>query len=294
MTDRHDSPGDPSPTLYDSARIARFFDAFGEQEWPRLESDAGQRISFHLHRRVLERHVKRGDLVLEVGAGPGRFTLELARLGAAITVTDISLVQLELNRTRVADAGLAQAVAEWKLADVTNLRSFAENSFDAVVAFGGPLSYVLDRRAEAVAEMIRVTRPGGCIVVSVMSRAGAFRKFLSGLLALYETNDAETIRVINHSRATGDLVDTKIQTEDHYMHLFTADELRSLLAAHELEILEMSAANFITVQNEEWLETVQEDSDFWRFVVQLEERFANESGALDGGTHIIAAARKAT
>jgi hypothetical protein len=52
------------------------------------------------------------------------------------------------------------------------------------------------------------------------------------------------------------------------------------------------STNFITVQNEEWLEMVDEDSDFWRFVVQLEERFANESGALDGGTHIIAVARK--
>jgi hypothetical protein len=52
------------------------------------------------------------------------------------------------------------------------------------------------------------------------------------------------------------------------------------------------SANYITVQNEEWLEMVDEDSDFWRFVVQLEERFANESGALDGGTHIIAVARK--
>jgi ubiquinone/menaquinone biosynthesis C-methylase UbiE len=284
---------DHSEVTYDVSRIARFFDAFGEQEWPRLESDAAQRISFHLHRRMLERYIERGNLVLEVGAGPGRFTLELARLGALITVTDVSPVQLELNRTRVHEAGLAGSVSEWRLADVTDLTSFADDSFDATVVLGGPLSYVLDRRAEAVDEMVRVTRPGGNIVVSVMSRAGAFRKYLSGLLALYETQDAETIRVVNRSRATGDLVDTKIQTEDHYMHLFTADELRFLLTEHGLEVLEMSAANFMTVQNEEWLETVPEDSDFWRFVVQLEERFANESGALDGGTHIIAVARKA-
>jgi GrpB-like predicted nucleotidyltransferase (UPF0157 family)/ubiquinone/menaquinone biosynthesis C-methylase UbiE len=283
--------GQVSSAAYDPVRIVRFFDSFAEQEWPRLESDAAQKISLHLHRRLLERYVKPGDLVLEVGAGPGRFTLELARLGATIHVTDISPVQLDLNRARVVEAGHADAVAEWSLADVTNLSSFAEDSFDATLALGGPLSYVLDRRVEAVAEMVRVTKPGGYIVVSVMSRAGAFRKFLSGLLALYETNDAETIRVINESRATGDLVDTKIQTEDHYMHLFTAAELRSLLAAQELEVLEMSAANFITVQNEDWLDTVEEVSDFWRFVVQLEERFASESGALDGGTHILAVAR---
>jgi ubiquinone/menaquinone biosynthesis C-methylase UbiE len=277
---------------YDPVRIARFFDSFAEQEWPRLESDAAQRISFHLHRRMLQGFVKRGDFVLEVGAGPGRFTTELARLGARITVTDISPVQLDLNRRRVIEAGREAAIAEWRLADLTDLSSFAEDSFDVTVALGGPLSYVLDRRAGAVAEIVRVTKPEGHVVVSVMSRAGAFRKFLSGLLALYETNDSETIQVINDSRATGDLVDTRIQTEDHYMHLFTAAELRSLLVAHDLEVLEMSAANFMTVQNEDWLDAVNEDSDFWRFVVQLEERFANEGGALDGGTHILAAARK--
>jgi len=39
-----------------------------------------------------------GDRVLEVGAGPGRFTIELARLGARILVSDISAGQLDLNR----------------------------------------------------------------------------------------------------------------------------------------------------------------------------------------------------
>jgi hypothetical protein len=76
------------------------------------------------------------------------------------------------------------------------------------------------------------------------------------------------------------------------MHLFSAAELRSLLEAHGLEIIEMSSANFVTVQNEDWLERIEESSDFWRFVVQLEERFAPEGGALDAGTHVIAVARK--
>jgi GrpB-like predicted nucleotidyltransferase (UPF0157 family)/ubiquinone/menaquinone biosynthesis C-methylase UbiE len=281
-----------SGATYDPVRITRFFDSFAEQEWPRLDSDPAQRISFHLHRRMLEAFVKPGDRVLEVGAGPGRFTIELARIGARTTVTDISPVQLELNHTRLVDTGHADGVTEWRLADVTDMSGFANDSFDTTVALGGPLSYVLDRRAEAVAEIVRVTKPGGHIIISVMSRAGAFRKFLSGLLALYETNDAETIRVINDSMATGDVVDPRVQTEDHYMHLFTAAELRSLLEEHDLEVPEMSAANFMTVQNEDWLAAVDEDSDFWRFVVQLEERFASESGALDGGTHILAAARK--
>jgi hypothetical protein len=82
--------------------------------------DAAQRISLHRHIQAFERYVKPRDRVLEIGAGPGRFTIELASLGASVTVTDISPAQLELNHTHVTDAGLAGSVAEWAVADVTN------------------------------------------------------------------------------------------------------------------------------------------------------------------------------
>lgn len=38
--------------------------------------------------------------VLEVGAGAGRFTVELARLGCSVLVADVSSVQLDLNRQK--------------------------------------------------------------------------------------------------------------------------------------------------------------------------------------------------
>ncbi len=38
--------------------------------------------------------------MLEVGAGAGRFTVELARLGCSVLVADVSSVQLDLNRQK--------------------------------------------------------------------------------------------------------------------------------------------------------------------------------------------------
>jgi len=51
-------------------------------------------VSFHLHFRYLCRYIKRGDHILEAGAGAGRFMIELAGLGAEITVGDVSPGQL--------------------------------------------------------------------------------------------------------------------------------------------------------------------------------------------------------
>lgn len=80
--------------------MRHFYDAYGEREWERLEANASGRVGFHIHNLFLHRYVQPGDHILEAGAGPGRFTIELARLGAKVTVGDISPVQLELNRQK--------------------------------------------------------------------------------------------------------------------------------------------------------------------------------------------------
>ena len=66
---------------YEAERIAAFFDAYGEQEWTRFEDGRTPSTSLEVHREYLRRFVRAGDRVLDIGAGPGRFTLELARLG---------------------------------------------------------------------------------------------------------------------------------------------------------------------------------------------------------------------
>jgi SAM-dependent methyltransferase len=88
--------------------------------------------------------------VLEVGAGPGRFTIELAAIGARVTVADLSEVQLALNVDRVSEAGAEASVERRVVADIVDLRQFADAAFDCVVCHGGPLSYVLEQ-ADAAA-----------------------------------------------------------------------------------------------------------------------------------------------
>ena len=102
-------------------------------------------VSFYIHKHYLEKFVKAGNSVLEAGAGAGRFTIELAKLGANITVGDISKVQLELNEKYVKEAGLEKNIETRVELDITNLAEFSDNQFDAVVCYGGPISYVVNK-----------------------------------------------------------------------------------------------------------------------------------------------------
>ncbi len=76
--------------------------------------------------------------MLEIGAGAGRFTQILAGLGAQVLVADPSPGQLALNRQFARAHGFAQAVPAWQQADICDLSYFGPDTFDAVVACGGP------------------------------------------------------------------------------------------------------------------------------------------------------------
>ncbi len=74
--------------LDDRIKMRDYYDNLGDVEWERLETTLRGRVAYHVHKRFLEQHVNDGDQVLEIGAGPGRFTLVLADIGATIAVTD--------------------------------------------------------------------------------------------------------------------------------------------------------------------------------------------------------------
>jgi hypothetical protein len=71
----------PDVGVDDRFAMREFYDLYGDAEWLRLQQDPHGRVTFEVHRRFLARFIKPGMNVLEVGAGPSWFTLELATLG---------------------------------------------------------------------------------------------------------------------------------------------------------------------------------------------------------------------
>ena len=271
-------------TVYDADYISEFFDTYGTREWDRLTSTPADRVSLHVHRHYLKTYIHRGDRVLEAGAGPGRFTIELANLGARIVVGVISRGQLELNQQYVTEAGCEAAVESRTQLDITDLSAFETNSFDAVVCYGGPLSYVINRADEAAAELLRVVKPGGHLLVSVMSLVGATRIFLEGILGLENFPD-----LIDSVNRNGIL--TNEHNNGHPMKLYRYRELKTLLERHGAEVVAASAVNLVSAGRAEVLEPFL-DTPVWEKFLAWELDYCAEQGAVDCGTHILAVVQK--
>lgn len=274
--------------LEDSVRAVRDqFDAFGAGEWERLVRSPRARVALELHRRCLSRFVQPGWRVLEVGAGPGRFTIELAKLGASVVVSDISAVQLELNRAKVAEAGHEAAVEDRRVVDVRDLSAFPDGAFDGVVAYGGPISYAFEQAELAFAECLRVTRPGGIVLASVMATIGTVRYFLSGVA---DEIEAFGVGVTDAVIRTGDLRLTP--AAGNRCRMFRWREIAELTARQPCRLVAASASNAISMGDPEALDRLAADPRVWGRFLDWEEELAQEPGMLDGGTHILFAAER--
>lgn len=273
-------------TKYDGAFISRFFDEYGMREWDRMTADPVSQVSLHIHTHYLKEYVTAGSKVLEIGAGAGRFTQILAELGAQVVVADISPGQLDLNKQHAEQYGFGSAVVSWEEVDICDLSRFGSASFDRVVAYGGPFSYVMEQRDLALRESLRVLRPGGILLLSVMGVWGTIHRYLGGVLKEY---DVEVNRKVIE---TGDLVPEEIPDQEQPMHMFRAGELEAWLKQAGLQVLAISASNGLSTGWEEPLAELQQDQEKWDYLLELEVEACSQPGFIDAGTHILAVAKK--
>ena len=271
---------------YDRPAVAAYFDQFGESEWQRFDKHALGAIHEHIHNVYLERFVPPGSRVLEIGAGPGRFTQTLHRLGCRVVVADISAVQLALNRRYGSEYGFASSVEAYETLDICDLSALPASSFEVVVAYGGPLSYVFDRRDDAVESCRRVLKSGGVFLASVMSLWGTLHRHLAALKDL-------PLWSMKNIVATGDLTPENDPTSPHKCHLFRSTELTSLVERHGFTVVALAASNALSTNLEGLLLELRERPDRWQALLDLEAQATAQPGYVDGGTHLIIAARSA-
>ncbi len=271
---------------YNAQSISAHFDQFGVREWERLVATPVDEISLVIHTHILRQYVPAGARALEIGAGAGRFTQVLAEIDARVVVADISAGQLALNRQFAAQYGFAVAVEDWQQVDICDLSRYPDGAFDQVIAYGGPFSYVLDQRDRALDECLRVLRPGGLLLGSVMCLWGSARRQLIGTLNLPpEFNQRVT--------ATGDITPATIPSrQGNFMHMFCSQALREWLESRGLQVLTLTASGVLANGYGGELDPIRQDPVKWAELLRMEIEASADPGCLDLGTHLIFVARK--
>jgi demethylmenaquinone methyltransferase / 2-methoxy-6-polyprenyl-1,4-benzoquinol methylase len=171
------------------AEVAAMFDALaGRYDLMNDVLSMGQVRSWRKSvQRILR--VGPGDRVLDLAAGTGTSSVSFAASGADVVACDFSLGMLQAGQARLAKSDPLRAKTRGRVSfaagDALRL-PFRDGAFDAVtISFG--LRNVHGTR-DALAEMRRVTRPGGRLVVCEFSTITIepldmlYRRYLTGVL----------------------------------------------------------------------------------------------------------------
>lgn len=125
--------------------------------------------------------LQEGEAFLDVAAGPGGLSLPAARLGAKVLATDWSPRMIERLNARAAAEGLD---AEGRVMDCHAL-DLPDDSYDVTGSQFGVM--LVPDQAQALHEMVRVTKPGGRVLVIAYGDPAEFQAlhvFISAVQAV--------------------------------------------------------------------------------------------------------------
>ena len=139
------TPANPNKALWEKGDFTRIADTMRE---------SGEAL-------VQRLGITKGLKVLDLACGDGTTALPEAKLGADVLGIDIARNLVEAGNRRAREQGLNNL--KFQEGDASNLQQLPDKAFDLVVSIFGAM--FAPKPFEVAKEMVRVTRPGGRIVM---------------------------------------------------------------------------------------------------------------------------------
>lgn len=210
--------------------LDEYYSAYDEEG--RLISRHGS-VEFLTTTKYIDRYLKQGDRILEVGAATGRYSLRYAKGG--YQVDSIELVQHnidEFKKNIIPDTNVTITQG-----NALDLSIYEDNTFDVTLILG-PLYhlYTLEDKRRAVEEAIRVTRPRGVIYLAFIMNDAVIIDW--GLKSGNLASGLESGLITKDFHCVG--------TPEMLFEMTTIEEINQLMAPFPIDKLHMVATDGMT------------------------------------------------
>jgi len=127
-------------------------------EGARLVCDRAHNIEYLTTMRYIQKFLKPGAKILEIGAGTGQYSIALAKMGYEVTAVDLTPKYVEIMKQKTRRLKNFQCM----VADALDLSLLKNDSFDMVLNFG-PMYHLFNKKDvnKAIKETLRVTKKKG-------------------------------------------------------------------------------------------------------------------------------------
>ena len=207
--------------------------------------------------------------ILEVGAGTGRYSVTLSKQGYRVTAVELVPHNLEVLKSKLDGSEPITAIQ----GNALDLSVLPNASFDLTMLLG-PMYHLYTRedKIRALAEAVRVTKPGGYILVAYCMNEPTVIQYVFGLNHLHEVMELGMITPDWHCVSEPKEIFELVRTED----------IASLDAEFPVERIKLIAADGATNYRREFIDAMDEDT----FSKWMEYHFAIcERQDLIGASH---------
>lgn len=153
--------------------VKSYYNEAAEAEWNRLSTPYTQ-VEFQSTMYLMDKYFPKEGRVLDIGSGPGRYSLELLKKGYKVTLLDISEKELDIAKDKIQEAGL---IAEgYHVQSALDLDEFNDKTYDVILIMG-PLYHLHKKedRLKVLNESRRLLKKGGVALISYINSWGCLK-----------------------------------------------------------------------------------------------------------------------
>jgi len=255
-------------------------------EWGRLDREP---LEFIINFHYIRKYLPSFGTVLDNGAGPGKYSIELARLGYNVTLSDMTPKLVEVAKQKASELGLTGQFNGFHVLNATHLDGVPNEIYDGSLMLG-PLYHLQkeEERVSATRELFRVTKRNGIVFVAFQSRMRMaitslqFPQFWKPNDNLDSINEFYENGIFNHNdkgRFTG-------------AYYFNIDEIKPFMEKIGFETIDLIGSSSVGAmmsneQKQYWAEQ-GEDEKLMNFLIST----ANDPSALGVSSHLLYIGRR--
>ena len=264
------------------SKVQEFYDNKVVYEWERLER---HRTEFAITMQAFREYLPNPPAkVLDVGGGPGRYAIALAKQGYNVTLFDISKRCLEFARKKAKKEGVK--LARYVRGNAMDLSSFPTESYDSVLLMG-PLYHLLTstQRKKALREAKRVLKTGGLLFASFITRYAVIRWAAKN----------EPTWILEHNKRLKDLLTKgvlKACEKDSFTDAYFAhpSEIKPFMEKNGFETIDLIACEGVISMIEEKVNELT--GKLWEAWVKLNYKLGRDPTVYGAAEHLLYVGRK--
>lgn len=260
--------------MNDSSKIiVNYYDNYNEDE--RQNKDKAHSVEFLTTKKYIEKNLKTGDRILEVGAGTGAYSIYYANKGYRVEAVELSKRNLEVLKSKITSNMNINAIE----GNALDLSMYGDETFDMTLVLG-PLYHLFtdEDRKKAIEEAIRVTKKDGYVYIAYITSDSVFISY-----CLKKGHLLETDRLCHENYKLKDI-------PEEIFSAFYIEEFNNLMSDYNVEHITSVATDGISSALREYVNNLNDEE----FKIWLDYHYKNcERSDLQGySNHMLYIGKK--